>query len=428
MIHVNRCVIIGLIILVVTSCSPATSTAQPPKNTTTAPFTTVTIVSTVSPTLPASTLAEAQPTPVSSECFGEEQNLPGDIAGSLVLSGDYYLYNPALIQYHNPTYIFVPNTGDKIDLPVQGGSDFSVSPDKQWLAYYVKSKSLDGTLVVVGNDGKLFNKYPVRNWWGIQKWIDDGRLLVTKFSPQNPFPTLVFNAFTGKIEQELPPIYPEIFSGARQGLYSWNRYQLPETIYNTDLSLVIYPTDTTINNPRRKIILWDIKAGKVLNEIIDTWSTSRTPLWLNDQQAFVVNVSTSQDINRPNQDELMLVGIDGQVKQLTHLRDLGYQNVSIQPDFSESADGRFIAFWFFADNQESSLLGIYDMAKESIKVLCINIGGYVTPVWSPSGHQLLIDGTFNNLDNYGTIFVDVEQGILAQVEKGVIPVEWLVTP
>ena len=61
-------------------------------------------------------------------------------------------------------------------------------------------------------------------------------------------------------------------------------------------------------------------------------------------------------------------------------------------------------------------------------MFCTIVGGYFPPVWSPSEHQLLVDGTFDSLDNYGTIFVDVESGLLAQVEKGAVPEGWLVKP
>jgi len=50
----------------------------------------------------------------------------------------------------------------------------------------------------------------------------------------------------------------------------------------------------------------------------------------------------------------------------------------------------------------------------------------ITP--DPQPVQLLAACYLDTIDNHGTIFVDVDSGILSRVEKGVVPVGWMVNP
>lgn len=420
---ISYSVLVSLILL--TSCSPASPTYQSPENTVTAlPHKT----QTTSP--PMAFPPTVSSTGSTEQCMGSQQDLPKNIEGEVILGGQSYLYQPSLNLQDTPPFILAFSTSERLTLPQKNGDevrDFSVSPDKKWLAYYAHQSGTVSKVYIVGNDGTLFNEYPADSWWGVLGWLDNNHLLISKLTNQNPYPSLIFNPFTGEIGKELLPNYPDIFSGNPVELSTWNRYQLSEAVYNSELSLVAYPTNSTIENPSRRIVVWDLKDNKVLNEISDTWATSRAPLWLSNNQYFIVNISVSQDINHPYKDELISMRSDGLIKQLTHLADLPYMNVAIQ-NYSESADGRYIAFWFAQIRSGPSRLAIYDTVTETTKVFCTIVGGYVPPVWSPSEYQFLVDGTFDKLDNYGTVFVDVKNELLAQLESGVIPIGWMVSP
>jgi hypothetical protein len=184
------------------------------------------------------------------------------------------------------------------------------------------------------------------------------------------------------------------------------------------MSMVVYPKTPS------KIVLWDIHAKKEVAEITDRSGSNNAPLWLLNEKEFIIDLTTSNSNEQWYQDELFRVGIDGQIKQLTHLVDLGYKNISIQ-QYSESSDGRYIAFWFAQIQSGPSRFAIYDKTSGNTKVFCTIVGGLTVPVWSPTGHQVLVDGTFDTLDNYGAIFIDVDKDWLAQVEKGVVPVGWM---
>lgn len=357
------------------------------------------------------------------ECLGFRQNLPKNLDGEVVLGGKSSINQPGLELQGVETYLLSLRTGNKIILPEQNGNrlqDILVSPDKKWLVYATKQSGIEGYVYIMANDGTLFKKYPASDWWSILGWIDNNQLLISKLSDQNPYPTLVFNLFTGVIEQELMPTYPEIFKGYSGELYTWGRYYLSETVYKPDLTMLVYPKDPNT------IVLWDIKANKEIVELKDASTYSQAPLWLSNRKSFIVDITGKNTIDNWFQDELMMVGIDGQVQQLTNLVD-EYQDVAIQ-NYSESADGRYIAFWFAQVNSGTSKLGIYDMVTNDTRIVCEVVGGFVPPVWSPSKHQLLVDATFDSPDHYGVILIDVDSGILAEVENGVIPVGWMFAP
>ncbi len=427
--QIRKSIFIIPIVVVIVACnvfSPVSNNLE-----TSVPVGTETqIVSTIKPILPTkSAIPTASPTDSAKSCPDSQQKLPVDIKGEFVLSKTYILYRPALEAHTGPAYILIPSTGDTIELPSSTKdemSDFSISPDKTKLAYYAQQSGNDGRWFIVGNNGKLFKffsgkQYPASNWLSVLEWLDNNRLLISKFTHQNPYSSFVFNPFTDKTEQELLPDYSDIFIGYSGELSTWEKYGLPETVYSPDLSMVVYP-----KNPNT-IILWDIKAKNQIAELVDKSASSHAPLWLSNGKEFLIDVTAQNTTDQWYQDELISVGVDGKIRQLTDLANSNYVNVAIQ-NYSESSDERYIAFWFAQVNSGPSRLAVYDTLAETTKVFCTIVGGYIPPIWSPSEHQLLVDGKFDNLDNYGTIFVDVESSLLAEVEKGVVPGGWMVAP
>ena len=345
--------------------------------------------------------------------------------GVIVLAGKNSIELPRFEFRDTPPFMLVLETGDKLFLFQDGEDneimDFAKSPDKRWLTYYVQHSGVTGSVYVVSNDGTLSRRYSVDDWWNILDWLDNNRLFVTKFSGQNPYSTLIFNPFTGNTEQELSPNYPNIFAGYSGELSTWGEYQLSETVYSTDLSMVVYPKSPN------SIVLWDVGTQKEIAEINDLSAASHAPIWLSNGKEFIVDITFANTPDRWYQDELVSVNPDGRIKQLTNLADLPYKNVSIQ-NFSKSADGRYIAFWFVQINSGPSRLALYDSLKEDTKVFCSLVGGYLPPVWSPYGYQLIVDGTFDKLENYGAIFIDVNTQTMAQIENGVVPFGWMISP
>jgi hypothetical protein len=181
-----------------------------------------------------------------------------------------------------------------------------------------------------------------------------------------------------------------------------------------------------------QIVLWDINTRKIVTTINDPGASSSDPLWLSNGESFIIDVANHFDIKNPYYEEIMRVGINGEMRQLTNLVDV-YGTSDIR-QLSESADGRYIAFWFRQVNPSDKnlsifRLAIYDTKTEKTKMFCVNtITRVFKPVWSPTGNELLVAGFLDTVNNYGTVFIDVEKGILALVEKEMIPVGWMLRP
>jgi hypothetical protein len=301
-----------LTFVLLASCAPVTPTNQQPVSILTAsPDPTLAI------SQPTASSPTTLPTGSAEQCLGSRQNLPENLQGGIVLSGKNSLYQPALKLRDTLPYILVLATGDKLTLPQKSGDEignFLVSPDKKWLAYYTQQPGTEGAVYIVGNDVTKFKKYSASNWWGLLGWLDNNRLLISKFGGrQNPYSSIIFDLFTGKTEQELVPNYPDIFKGYSGELSTWDKYQLPETVYNPDLSMVVYP-----KNPNT-IILLDIIAKKGIAEITDSSASSHAPLWLSNMKEFIIDITSKNTADRWYQDELISVGIDGQIRQLTFI-------------------------------------------------------------------------------------------------------------
>jgi len=355
------------------------------------------------------------------KCLGALGNLPNNINGRFVLSENYHLYRPGLELHQGLSYIFAPITEEKIPLyktENQNVSEFfSVAPNKERLAYLVRDTDMrNGWLIIVENNGKPAKQYYYYGWDNLVWWVNDRQILVSKLAEEYPFITIAFDTINEK-EEELLPNYPNIDRGETWGLPSWNEYFAVMTVYSHDLNFVIYPKSGS------DIILWDRKNQKTITEF-SAAIIGENPLWLSDGQAFIIPASVNS--TEYSSRELMRIGVDGQTTQLTNLGD-SYKSSAVWAP-RESFDGRYIAFWFKQNNTDESKLAVYSTLTGTTSVFCVNGGGYVGPVWSPDGHQLLVDGFFDNIDNYSTVFVDIEKGLLATVKKGVIPVGWMVSP
>ncbi|MEK6754353.1 MAG: hypothetical protein AABZ00_19015 [Chloroflexota bacterium] len=382
------------------------------------------IAPTANPEIATAAPSEMMPTSVS-ECFGYQGNLLENLQGRAIFGGENTLFSPMIELSESPAYLLILESGIKLALPSSDGDqlrDFSVSPDKKWLAYRTELSDGSGEVYVIGNDGDLFKKYPMADWWSLMDWLDNDHLLVSKISKQNPYSTLIFNPFTGETEKELVANYPDIFKGYSGELYSWDQYGLSEAVYNQNLNMVIYPK-TPIT-----LVLYNMSTQNKIVEIADDSASSQAPMWLSNGREFIVDITTNNSTGDQYQDELFKIDINGNMEQLTNLLDLGYSNVAIQ-NFGESSDGQYVAFWFAQIGLGPSRLAVLDLMTLNVKVFCDLAGGLMPPAWSPNNeHELLVDGTFGGLENYGTIFVDVDSGLTAQVEKGVIPLGWLIDP
>ena len=416
------------ILLLLTGC--ATATPVPPTSTS-APtqVPTETFTPTSTPTATPTATATPLPDPIT-QCVDSTEVFPAEtIAGEFVLGGDYYLYLPKLVSYESPSFIFAPATGTKISLPQASGEEilhFVVSPDKKRLAYstyYTNNGKPHFRLIVLENDGSIRKQYwdPI---WNLVGWADDNHLLLGQKGDQEPDPAIVLNPFSGE-QETIPFNYPNANPKMNPSI-GWNSYRSIEAVYSPDLSLVVYHGEAADYSATGygSIILWDRATGKTLNHIVDPALLSDAPLWLSNGKQFLVNV-TINGIDSGIM-ELFRLSVDGDVERLTHLADL-YGRVEVR-GYSISADERYIAFWFHRGDFIYHL-AVLDLQTKTVEGICVNsTHDPYAPIWSPDGHQLLVAGYMDIVDNFGTIFVDIDKGILSQVEKGAIPVGWMASP
>jgi hypothetical protein len=396
----------------------------------------------ISTSVPVATLtATTIPAHPSSSCVGTQTELPASMNGSFVLSGDYWLpSDPSGVEFHRtPSYILTVGTNTRREIPkvITDGQilDFSVSPDKKVLAYYTeginpnnnRSEFKNNRLVLISGNGEKIVEYYNQSlyWWGLIGWLDNERLLISRFVGTDvPYPTIIFDPLNAKTE-ELAPNYPEIYTRSTW-LQSWDEYSSVEAVYNPDLSLVIY-----LKNPSR-IVLWDRQSEKIVTEIDVPGASSSPPLWQLNGRQFIIDIAIDDNKNYPPREELVSINADGEIKRLTRLLD-SYKYVEIDR-YSESADGKYIAFWFhhasyWPPSTRQFQLAIYNTLTEQTKIYCVETRTEIhPPIWAPTQNQLLVAGYLDSIENYGTVFVDVENGILSLVEKGVIPVGWMLDP
>lgn len=389
-----------------------------------------------------------------SQCLGLQAELPSDIEGQFVLEGGYYLdIDPSGFQTHYTTpYLLDPKKGTKIELPTLATDDeiiaFSVSPDRKRLAYETRgidynidsgvAVSKYSRLVVVSNQGvevKSYSKEEKTDWANLIGWLDNTRLMIVK-SPQRygPHPLILLNVDNGE-EKELEWTYPDKFVDTAS-VYWWGKYTLPLTVYNADLSLVAYPQGGSV-------VLWDLQSQQVIASVKVPWGRSHAPLWLPDDRQFIINMDLSDSFDSPPKEELASVSADsGEIKQLTHLLD-AYEYINIG-QYSASTDGRYIAIWFQPTNSEYWAapparpleiadtiyhLAIYDTVAQQTQLYCVQtIAPTYEPVWAPAENQLLVGGFLDNPNDYGTVFIDLDTGKLASVEKSRNPVGWMLEP
>lgn len=362
------------------------------------------------------------------ECFLEINEIPPTVRGMFVLSGNYYLYNNGIEEYNYPSFILIPKTKEKIDLFIDSskdanGADFLVSNEYTELIVFINNDEAEGNLgevKIFDNRGMLHRKYQVRDWWNLLNWIDDDRILVVKISDDNPFPVALVSTSDGKVIKEIESNYSKIFNSSRE-LSTWGKNVLNRTIYSNNFQYVIYPQTPD------KFVLYKPNTNTIVTEIVNLGTSTRAPLWLHNNKEFIVDLAHKAANSSGFSDELFVIGINGEKRQLSNFETLGFSNVDIL-NYSESFDGHFIASWFFDGELLLPRLSIIDTLSGETKTICFNDGGYTPAVRSPNSHQLLVDGSYDSFADYGTLFIDLDNNMISQVAKDVIPVGWMVDP
>ncbi len=345
-------------------------------------------------------------------------------------------------------YLLDMETGEIIQYTKEneGGSDYSISPDKKLAAY--TSNIFDPTgrfikeelVVSTANKQRLAVIPWEAGWVGIPGWLDNEWLVINisgldpeESALRKPAQLLALNPFSGE-RKILAPDFPNIHTADYFDWAGWSR-----TMYDPTLTRVVYLTE--YNN--FSFTLWDLEQSQSLVSLgafFPMQSYIPIPRWAPDGSRFAVVAyePIEQGV------EVFQVSRDGQqIEQLTNL--YAYNN-AVLAGFSWSPDSRYLAGWLdisLGQSPELELV-VLDTLTEQITDYCLQIkyrgsgegdreagefyGGYpLEPLWSPDGSQLIVKEHYHQ-EHWRVYLVDLVQGFAVQIAEDMEPVGWMLAP
>lgn len=350
------------------------------------------------------------------ECLDITTNIPEDaiLTGKLMLSGKQPYY-----------YDF----GDRrLHAIPDNRGDFAVSPDGKWLAYYeISNDSPTGMWLTVENAEGQKKRLPLqKEWfWGAGlKWLDDQRLVYNVLDRNKPIPALypvaVINPFSGEV-QEIASDYPGYpppwgMEGTLDFFYS-------SVVYDPTLDLVVYPE---VSADGVFVTLWDRHSQKAIAKLEELGIFYHYPLWLPDENQFVVPVIHQGLVN-----EWFSINRTGEIHQLTHFGDY-FTQADIELA-SISPNGRYLAFWMSVSPSKYTdyNLAVLDFETQQVINYCIpgsseKFAG--EPVWSPDSRYIaLMDFFDKETSDSHVILVDPFEGWATRFVENLTPHGWMAT-
>jgi Tol biopolymer transport system component len=414
------------------------------------------IEATITPRIVPSTIPSPSATPhppVTRQCL----EILADVARGTIVNGNIVVSGFGF--GGDETFLLDANTGDRIALPLDDPrslvSSEQVSPDHVWLAYRERenddtaaSGSAQSWLVVVGGDGQRAARIPWdASWRHIAGWLDDSHLLVSKVRTWDPEDTntydslIVLDPFSGQELRELVPDYPGIRASPPDPL--WGGFQASKTVYDPDLSRVIYPG---LTDPRDnvRLFLHDLNTGETVTIITGTVSAGVVPKWSPGGEQFIISgpatllaeESPRDDLH--NRQELYSVARDGAITRLTNLTE-HFRHVSFD-DYDWSPDGAYVALslraepvrypdWYPTTSPTTAgRLVILDMTTGAIIEFCVPHGFTRTaPIWSPDSRQLAFEDYYQATPPLKSkvYVIDIKSALAVEVAEDASPVGWL---
>jgi dipeptidyl aminopeptidase/acylaminoacyl peptidase len=283
--------------------------------------------------------------------------------------------------------------------------EFSVSPDKKWVAYFEGDKSPN---LVVKNFSMNATSEPVllgKDWWNwrVLGWVNDEQIMLSHENTGEWPPQLVtINPFT-KSKTDLPSSFPD------QLIFDSSGTPLLGAAYDLSTNYVVYIKS---EGDSSGLALFNRSTGKQIAFFPSLLPPAAitSPQWNSDGTKFIFNSSSSKE----NKDELYLGRVDGEAEQLTQLSDeIAFYDIG---NLVWSPNDRYIAFVAY-DSEIGNELMLLDMINKEILDICINAkpGHFQDIVWSPDGTQLLITNQLS--DNIQMFLVD-----LSKMQGGILPI------
>lgn len=381
--------------LVLSGCQQATTEQN--AEVTAIPQTSPTFTSTptIEPTkiLPTQTVQpeDSQPLKYVKNCLEINETF----ANNLEISGNIILID-------NNTYMltgfpFDDNYPSRELESISGYKFLDISPDKKWLVY--ESGRTGSVINIQGfswsSDSRIEAKIS-----GIEEgsyythWLDEERLVLNVPFEQK---ARILNVFSGEVA-EINAYLPDYH------IYIWFT-----PVFSPDLNKMI--AYRNLPEEFQSIVLWDLDtASQVWRMEIDFELGKRNLVSVSPNREQVA-IAGSVKLEDPFVLDLFLLDWDGNLTQLTHLRDSGFRSGLIE-QIQWSPDMRSLAFWL------NGSLAVYDFDTQTVTDYCIQSAWSMQfqPYWSPDNRQIVFTGGYTpSPDPTSIIVVDIVEKVAVKI-------------
>jgi len=310
----------------------------------------------------------------------------------------------------NKLVVFPPDEYFSNELSnIYGNAVLGISPDSQWLVYELDDTP-ENFITIAGfssiTDTRWTTQIPaiardISHW---TYWMDDERLVFNIYL-ENP---IVVNMFTGEME-DVDVRHTEFYLD-----------DSPTILLSRSLDRVIAYRNLPEEPP--SIVLWDLPSKTELWRIYITTEVAIRILTQTSPTGEKIAVSGSlEPFVDPIFLDLFLVDWDGNVMQLTTLRDAGL-TTSLIEQIQWSPNGRYLAFWL------NEFLAVYDTTTQVVTDYCVRTSDSMSfsPHWSPNSQQIVFNGDAPPPGSGPIIVVDIVKGSAVEIQENGYYVEgWM---
>lgn len=318
---------------------------------------------------------------------------------------------------------------------LEGDYAFSLgaeAPDKKWLAYYDYGAS---KLMLLDGNGDMYDIVDWDDQWHrVLSWLDRDKLVIQQKGEMtgNSIPPVGIYSLNDHSYLELTRDYPNQYFPAE-----WEYLWTSSTIYDPDLTMVIYPAFPT-DSQVLSLNLVDLQTGQVIAEIGGyRGGIISTPKWSpnGDRLATPIERGLPQDYTATvyHHQEFIISDRYGNYEQVTNFND--YFEEPRIGHFNWSPDGQRIAFWFqnWPESHDEFLM-VLDISTRQVVNYCIasdpRDGPSAPPIWSPDGNSLIarVIGYENGEEEDNIVLIDLKNAYAVTIAQNLRPIGWLISP